>query len=65
MSWISTADQCRALDRKAIENWGVSGLALMETASLSVARRIARDFHAQASRGVVVCLLYTSDAADE
>lgn len=41
---LSTASQCREMDRLAIEESGFSGLQLMETAGLQAARELARRF---------------------
>ncbi|MBW1877614.1 MAG: NAD(P)H-hydrate epimerase, partial [Deltaproteobacteria bacterium] len=54
MKLVSTAAQVREMDRHVIEDLGVPGIALMETASRAVARAVARLHRADAERGVVV-----------
>jgi NAD(P)H-hydrate epimerase len=54
MKLVSTAAQVREMDRRVIEGLGLPGIALMETASRSVARAIARRHRAEAEQGVVV-----------
>jgi len=50
-----TADEMRALDRIAIEDAGIAGVVLMETAGRAVAEAVA-DIHSQTSGGHV-CVL--------
>jgi len=57
MKLVSTAAQVREMDRRVIEGLGLPGIALMETASRSVALAIARRHRAEAERGVVVKVL--------
>ncbi len=53
MKLVSTAAQVRELDRSTIEDFGVPGIALMETASHAVAE-LVRDRFPSARQGVVV-----------
>lgn len=51
---ILTADEMRAADRAAIEEWGIPGLVLMENAALGVVEAICRRFD-EASKIVIFC----------
>ncbi|MBX2797978.1 MAG: NAD(P)H-hydrate dehydratase [Myxococcales bacterium] len=51
---VSSAAQVRELDRRMIEDVGLPGIALMEVASLGVARSILAQHRARAARGTVV-----------
>ncbi len=53
---LVTRDQMRALDRAAIEDYGVPGLALMERAGRAVVREMSEFFASRANlRAVVLC----------
>jgi hydroxyethylthiazole kinase-like uncharacterized protein yjeF len=54
MKLVSSAAQVRGLDRRLIEDLGVPGIALMETASRGVAESIRSHLPEAARRGVVV-----------
>ncbi|MFT7521347.1 MAG: hydroxyethylthiazole kinase-like uncharacterized protein yjeF [Kiritimatiellia bacterium] len=51
---VVTASQARAHDRRVIEDLGVPGICLMETASRAVARRVQRELLARPGGHVVV-----------
>ncbi|MCO4743569.1 MAG: NAD(P)H-hydrate dehydratase [Proteobacteria bacterium] len=56
MKYVSTAAEVRELDRRAIELFGIPGVALMETAAHGVAQSIHRHHAEAAAKGVVfVC----------
>jgi NAD(P)H-hydrate epimerase len=51
---VLTGDQMRRVDRRTIDQLGIPGLLLMESAGRGVAEQILRDFPDAASRKVVV-----------
>ncbi len=51
---IVTAEQMRQIDRRAIDDYGVSGLQLMESAGRGVAEALVHDYGDDLHRGVTV-----------
>lgn len=51
---VLTGEQMRRVDRRAIEDWGIPSLLLMESAGRGVAAAVLEDFPQAASQGVVV-----------
>ena len=51
---VLTGEQMRRVDRRAIEDWGIPSLLLMESAGRGVAVAVLEDFPHATSQGVVV-----------
>lgn len=52
---VLTAEEMRSVDRRAIDELGIPGLLLMESAGRSVAEAVRRDFPARLARIWIVC----------
>ncbi len=52
---VVTAEQMRAMDRLAIEQFGIPGVTLMENAGRAVCSRMAEVFGPLSGKRVAVC----------